>query len=162
MSWKCHGGSQVDLGCCHEESFDLSLLNRYRNFAMGNWTYRCYDDGGAPNLWRRWYDANPDFHASHDSTFDILEQRENWGEPHCKYINKNERILEVRLTGKIKYRIFGIYDPLSSARRQFIVLAIGSHKGSVYSPRNVLKTIVSRKVEVLNGSVAAPSCARPQ
>lgn len=127
---------------------------------MAQWTYRCYDDGKSPDLWRRWYDANPDIHGTHDSTFDILEQQDRWAKPHCDFINKDERLLEIRLNGKVKFRIFGYYD--LEVRKQFVVLGIGNHKGPVYSPKDILKTIILRKKEVLNGAATAHHCPRPQ
>jgi transcriptional regulator with XRE-family HTH domain len=89
------------------------------------WTYRCYDDGRKPNLWQRWYDSSPDFQGSHDSIFEMLESRVNWGPPHAKFLDSENRIIEVRLTGKVKHRILGFYG---DTRGEFIVLGTCFHK----------------------------------
>ena len=72
------------------------------------WTYRCYDNERPINLWQKWYDDNPDFQGSHDAIFRLLEQRETWGGLTCvDFLDKKERVIEVRLTGKVKHRILG-------------------------------------------------------
>src|SRR5258707_5714549 len=86
------------------------------------WTYRCYDDGKMPDLWRRRYDAHPDGQGSHDTVFHVLEQLVQWREPHTKILDKNADVIEVRLSGKdkIEYRILGFYG---KTNEEFIGLA---------------------------------------
>src|SRR5437763_658057 len=107
------------------------------------WTYRCYDDGRTPNLWQRWYTAHPDYRGSHDAIFDTLEQMVEWKPPYVDFLNKNERIVEVRLRGRVKHRILGIYS--NKRRAEFIVLGTCNHKGKVYEPPNIEKTVIERK-----------------
>ncbi len=123
------------------------------------WTYRCYDDGKQPTLWRRWYDDNPNYHGSHDSIFEILEWRWNWGPPHADFIDKDNRIVAVRLTGQVKHRIWGIYG---ETRGEFIVLGACYHKQRSYYPRGILNTVVSRKNEIQGNPRKALACVRPQ
>jgi hypothetical protein len=122
------------------------------------WKYRCYDDGRQPNLWQRWYDSNPNFQGSHDAVFEILESRMNWGPPHADYLDKGNRIVEIRLTGKVKHRILGFYG---NARGEFIVLAACFHKQSVYTPHNIKETVIARKIEIQKNPRKAIACDRP-
>jgi|SRR3982751_1801221 hypothetical protein len=131
----------------------------YKKKVISMWTYRCYDDGEATNLWRRWYDDHPDFRGSHDAIFRILEQRPQWGPPHTKFFNKKERIIEVRLTGSPKHRILGFYP--RNVRMGFTVLATCSHKQKVYVPPDIRKIVVKRMKEVLANAAKAPPCDRP-
>jgi hypothetical protein len=123
------------------------------------WTYRCYDDGGAPNLWQRWYDSSPDFQGSHDSIFEMLESRVNWGPPHTEFLDTENRIIEVRLTGKVKHRILGFYG---DTHGEFIVLGTCFHKQSVYSPPDIKQTVIDRKNEIQRNQGRAIACARPK
>jgi hypothetical protein len=123
------------------------------------WKYRCYDDGRRPNLWQRWYDSSPDFQGSHDSIFEMLESRNTWGPPHADFLDKENRIVEVRLTGKVKHRILGFYG---EARGEFIVLGTCAHKQTVYTPRNIRETVVSRKTEIQKNPGRAHACVRPK
>src|SRR5215510_3229512 len=102
------------------------------------WTYRCYNDGSLPNIWKSWYDNTPDVQGSHDSVFDALEQIRNWKPPYTKILNhKREAIVEVRLSGAVEWRVFGYYGP---TRMEFIVLGVGHHKQRVYYPPDILNT----------------------
>jgi hypothetical protein len=123
------------------------------------WTYRCYDDGGTPNLWQRWYDSNPDFQGSHDSIFEMLEGRVNWGPPHTEFLDTENRIIEIRLTGKVKHRILGFYG---DTRSEFIVLGTCFHKQKVYSPAGIRQTVIDRKNEIKRNQGRAITCARPK
>jgi len=123
------------------------------------WSYRCYDDGKVPNLWQRWYDAHPEVQGSHDAVFHFLEQRDQWREPFSKVFDKNLKIIEVRLNGKVKYRILGFYG---SAQHEFIVVATCSHKQSVYDPPDVKMTAGKRKKEIEANPGKAQLCVRPQ
>jgi hypothetical protein len=123
------------------------------------WTYRCYDDGGTPNLWQRWYDSNPNFQGSHDSIFSMLEDRQNWGPPHAEFLDKDNRIIEVRLTGKVKHRILGFYGV---TRGEFIVLGTCTHKQNVYDPPAIKDTVVIRKSEIESNQGRAIACVRPK
>jgi hypothetical protein len=89
------------------------------------WTFRCYDDGGEPDLWHRWYASNPDYQGSHDAVFDVLENRQAWGPPFAEFLDKQNRIVEVRLSGRVKHRILGFY---SAARWEFIIVGTCFHK----------------------------------
>lgn len=122
------------------------------------WTYRCYDDGKKPNLWQRWYDANPDYQGRHDAVFDTLESLPYWKEPYSKYLNNDERIIEVRLTGKVKHRILGFYG---TKKQEFIVVATCNHKGKVYDPPDAPARAVKRKKEIERGERNAIVCTRP-
>ena len=121
------------------------------------WTFRCYDDGGVPNLWQRWYTAEPDYNGTHDSVFRILETQLQWTNTIYTVVLPGG-ILEVRLSGARQWRVLGYYG---SARREFVVTAIGYHKGKVYTPKDLLKQAVSRRVELENGTRNAPICERP-
>lgn len=123
------------------------------------WTYRCYDDGDQPYLWRRWFDSAPDVHGSHDTVFRGLEQVDVWKKPWTDFIDKKNRILEVRLVGSVEWRVFGFYSEVT--RREFIVLATGFHKQRVYTPADIKKTLVKRKKEVEANLGKAPICVRP-
>lgn len=123
------------------------------------WTYRCYDDGETPNLWDRWYLANADFNGQHDAIFDMLEQLVSWREPHAKFFITEERIIEIRLTGPVKHRVLGYYG--DGARWEFVVLGVCNHKGAVYDPPDIRKTVVKRKKEIERGLKNALACERP-
>jgi hypothetical protein len=138
----------------------LAAASSYRKKVIAMWVYRCYVDGQQPNLWRRWYDAHPDYQGSHDSIFNALEQRLEWKEPWTKFFDKKNRILEVRLNGNVKYRILGYCS--SSVRMEFIVIAICSHKQQVYDPPDIRKTAVKRKAEIESDPERAVTCVRPQ
>ena len=123
------------------------------------WKYRCYDDGGQPNLWQRWYDANPGFQGSHDLIFEMLESRLKWGPPHTEFLDTDNRIVEVRLTGKVKHRILGFYG---DTRGEFIVLGTCIHKQHIYTPHGIRDTVVDRKNEIQKNRGRAISCVRPK
>jgi len=123
------------------------------------WTYRVFDEGGEPNLWQRWYDENPQFRGTHDAVFRILEQLDNWKPPYADFLNKDKRIVEVRLNGNIKHRILGFVSPVT--RREFIVLGTCTHKQRVYDPPDIKKTVVKRKKDVERDLTRTIACARP-
>jgi hypothetical protein len=123
------------------------------------WKYRCYDDGGQPNLWRRWYGASIDAQGSHDSVFEGLETIVNWRKPWARFFDKGNRIIEIRLSGEVEWRVFGFH---SGAQQEFVVLEIGYHKDGVYTPHNVRKTLAKRKKQVEADLGRAPSCDRPK
>jgi hypothetical protein len=123
------------------------------------WKYRCYDDGdGSVDLWKRWYDATLDVQGSHDSVFDGLETMVTWREPWTKFFDKEARIIEVRLSGDVEWRVFGFYG---GARQEFVVLGLGYHKGKVYTPRGIKTTLINRKREIEVDPRKAVPCARP-
>jgi hypothetical protein len=124
------------------------------------WTYSCYDDGGQPNLWQRWYDSNLEFQGSHDAIFGMLEDRQSWGPPHAEFLDKENRIIEVRLTGKVKHRILGFYS--EDVRGEFIVLGTCFHKQDVYTPPDIRSTVVDRKNEIKKNRGKAIACVRPK
>jgi hypothetical protein len=123
------------------------------------WNYRCYDDGGQPNLWQRWHDSNPDAHGSHESVFAGLETMVNWKKPWTRFFDKKNRIIEARLSADLEWRIWGFH---SGAQREFVVLEIGFHKDGVWTPPGIRKTLVSRKTEVERNPAKAPPCDRPK
>ena len=125
------------------------------------WNYRCYDDGQSPCLWKRWYanDADKAAQGSHDSVFGILEQQLQWREPYAKLLDKNNGIIEVRLSGRVQWRILGFYG---DERCVFVVVAICYHKEKVYTPRDVIKTARRRKAEIQIDLGKALVCERPQ
>jgi hypothetical protein len=110
-------------------------------------------------LWQRWYESNPIFQGSHDAIFEILESRQNWGPPYAKFLNKQDRIIEVRLIGKVKHRILGFYG---NVRGEFIVLGTCIHKQKVYTPHGIRETVVIRKTEIQNNQGRAIACVRPK
>ena len=123
------------------------------------WNYRCYDDGRTPSLWQRWYDQNKDKRGTHDSVFRMLEQQKQWTNTvHTKIFDKNNGIIEVRLTGNPKHRILGFYG---EAQREFVILGTCTHKQHVYDPPSIRKTVVSRKKEILENKLKAQVCVRP-
>jgi hypothetical protein len=122
------------------------------------WKYRCYDDGGNPNLWTRWYRGTPDAQGSHDSVFEGLESMVNWRKPWTDFIDKDARIIEVRLSGDVEWRVFGFH---SGAQREFVVLGIGYHKGKVYTPHGIKRTLIIRKKEIESNPEKAKPCERP-
>ena len=123
------------------------------------WTYRCYDDGEEPNLWQRWYESNREFNGTHDAVFRALESMTAWDEPYTKYLDKKNRIVEVRLTGSPKHRILGCY---SGRRYEFIILGTCIHKQRVYTPKDIQKTVAKRKKEIEQDSERTKPCVRPR
>jgi Phage derived protein Gp49-like (DUF891) len=124
---------------------------------MADWQGQCYDDGKTRNLWRQWYDDTPACQGSHDSTFRIIEQLTMWRGPHARKLSNG--VIEIKLTGGVEWRIFGLYG---KAQQVFIVVAIGYHKGKVYTPKGILKTAKKRMKEVESNPGKAVSCERPQ
>ena len=122
------------------------------------WKYRCYDDGGNPSLWKRWYDATVDVQGSHDSIFQGLESMVNWREPWTKFFDKEERIIEVRLSGDVEWRVFGFH---SGERQEFVILGTAFHKGKVYTPHDIRTTLIKRKKEIEADPKKAKPCERP-
>jgi hypothetical protein len=89
----------------------------------------------------------------------MLEDRHNWGPPHTEFLDKDNRIIEVRLTGKVKHRILGFYG---STRGEFIVLGTCTHKQNVYDPPSIKDTVVNRKNEIESNQGRAIACVRPK
>lgn len=128
---------------------------------MANWTYRCYIDGKLPNLWQRWYDSNPQVQGAHDAAFELLEQMEMWAPPKFKNLARDGKgVHEVKMKGRdnLQWRIFG---HAFQNEQEFLVTAIGWHKGKQYSPATVIGTAKSRISEVNNDPGKAESCDRP-
>jgi len=127
---------------------------------MGLWAFRCYDVGDRGCPWRRWYDdLAEEFQASHDEVFDRLETQLIWTTPDVDFIDKENRIIEIRLTGNVKHRIGGFH---AGTRKEFVVLGFWYHKQRVYTPADIKKTLAKRKKEVIAYPERAVSCARPQ
>lgn len=110
-------------------------------------------------MWQRWFDGTPDAQGSHTAIFDGLEQRLQWQEPWSKVLDKNNKIIEVRITGPIQWRVLGFYG---DKRNEFVVVAVCNHKGKIYSPPDIKKTAVKRKKEIEKDPGKAPSCVRPR
>ena len=125
---------------------------------MANWTYRCYDDGKMPNLWRRWYDDNKPARGAHDATFEMLEKMESWGPPNFKSLGSE--LYEVKFFGQDKrqWRVFGMVDQHG---QEFIALNVGYHKDKNYTPSNVMSKARERLKEVKANIEEAPICERP-
>ena len=125
---------------------------------MAIWTFRCYDDGqGPPNLWERWYNAHPEIQGTHDAKLRILEQQPIWNDPHYTD-NMPGDVVEIRIKGRVQWRIFGHYG---QKRYEFVVTAIGWHKGRQYNPRGVVATAGLLKLKIESGKSNAPICKRP-
>lgn len=134
------------------------FYTHYRKKAMALWTFKCYVDGTQPNLWQAWYDAHPEVQGSHDSIFGIIEQQPQW--TNDKYTKKlSNGVIEVRLNGSPKWRIFGHYG---DGRREFVVTAIGWHKGKQYKPQGVVGLAAIRRGEIESGTANAAACRRPE
>lgn len=127
---------------------------------MEDWTYRCYVDGNEPNLWHRWYKDTPVAQGKHDAVFDILEQRTpaEWRRPLIGKIAGADKILEIVLKMNPQYRIFGYF----SKQYEFTVVHIGSHKGTVYTPKNVIESANKRRKNILSGIEESKPCVRPK
>jgi Phage derived protein Gp49-like (DUF891) len=125
---------------------------------MANWTYRCYDDGNSPNLWRRWYDKTAPARGAHDATFDMLEQMEVWGQPNFKSLGQG--LWEVRFQGQDRrqWRVFGSID---QGIQEFCALNIGYHKDRRYTPPTVLDKSRDRLNEIRSTPEKAVRCVRP-
>ena len=125
------------------------------------WTYKCYVTNDSPNLWAKWYEQNPSEQGRHDAVFEALEQIAPWREPYAKALKGSHLagIIEVRLRGTRQWRIFGFYG---EQRQEFILVAIGYHKGSVYSPKDALETAKRRMEEIRRDGSNAKECNRPQ
>lgn len=125
---------------------------------MAVWTFRCYDDGeGPPNLWQRWYDAHPEVQGKHDAILRIIEQQPTWTNEHYTD-NMPGDIVEIRIKGRVQWRIFGHYG---QQRQEFVVTAIGWHKGKQYNPKRVVAQAATLKLEIEAGRANAPPCQRP-
>lgn len=99
--------------------------------------------------------------AKHESAFEYLEARIDWSLPSYKQLVGFDGLGEVRLQGKLAWRIFGFRRDFCGAR-EFVVTHIGNHKGNVYSPRKVLKQAAMRMKEIQNDPSKSKSCSRPQ
>lgn len=99
--------------------------------------------------------------AKHDAAFQFLEANVEWSEPQYKRLRNYDGLGEVRLQGKVAWRVFG-FRRTEDNIREFIVLAVGNHKQQVYRPKNVLKTATRRMKEVQNDPKKAEYCERPE
>ncbi|MER9248921.1 hypothetical protein [Mesorhizobium sp. M0590] len=78
--------------------------------------------------------------------------------PYSKVLE--DGLVEVRLNGLVKWRIFGFFD--RTVRREFVVVAIGNHKQNVYTPKGVLSSAYYLKKEIEAGREKADRCERPE
>ena len=126
------------------------------------WVFFCYDERGKISLWQAWYDSCDDAtKASHDYALEFLEVREHhdWiGTPHFGPLVPQKGIYEIRLPGKIKWRLLGYFGPRPA---QFTVVLICNHKGPVYEPKDSRKTAVKRKGDIESGKRKRIHCVRP-
>jgi hypothetical protein len=126
---------------------------------MVTWTYRCYDDGKAPDMWQRWYTSHAATQGKHNSVFDLVQQQQSWKLPHYKKLRGNSEVSEVILRGQVQHRIFGY---LSDVPNEFVIVAIGYHKDRVYMPKDVINTAAKRRREIIANPTKAISCVRPK
>ena len=129
---------------------------------MEKLTYQCYVTTADPNLWAEWYAGqSKEVQAKHDTAFEFLEAWAEWTDKHYKRLKgKHKGIGEVIIKGSVQWRIFG-FTKAAHSKREFIVTHIGSHKGRVYDPKNVMDTSHKRMVEIENDISKAKSCSRP-
>lgn len=123
------------------------------------WTYRCYDDGRPGCPWRRWYDENPEYQGSHDAVFETLEGLDNWTKPEVDFLDKDNRLVEVRLRGRVRHRILGFH---AGTRHEFTIVGFCYHKQTVYTPTDIKKTAIKRKKAIENDPTLARICNRPE
>lgn len=132
----------------------------YRKIAMANWSFKCYDDGEEPNLWKAWFDGQSKrVKTKHDSVFDILEtmERHQWRLPHVRHLEKG--IYEVRLRGLDReWRILGYLE----SDQVLVVVAIGYHKDDKWTPRGVIGSAVLIKQQIEDGTYETVDCERPK
>jgi hypothetical protein len=125
------------------------------------WTFFCYDDGQPKDLWQTWYDGlDGDTKGRHDVALDFLEVRENhewYNTPHFGELVPDEGIYEIRIRGKIQWRLAGYFSP----NKEFTIVLICNHKQNVYNPRNAKKTAVKRRKQIESGSKTRKLCVRP-
>ena len=110
------------------------------------------------NLWQTSYDSAADeVKAKHDAKWEFLEANEaaEWGKVDTKTF---DGFVEVRLPGKVAWRIMGFFGP---GEHEFTVVLICFHKGQQYTPKKCLKTAKTRTLEVENDLRRRASCARP-
>ncbi|MCY4345872.1 MAG: hypothetical protein OXC17_03650 [Aestuariivita sp.] len=98
--------------------------------------------------------------AKHDTAFSFLEFRHEWKGPHFKRLAKCDGLGEVRLGGRVAWRILG-FRYKKDEIPLFVVVDIGHHKDKVYSPRGLLKR-AKRMEEVKGDPEKAESCERPE
>ena len=126
------------------------------------WTYFCYDNEKEESLWHVWYAArDDDTKASHDYAFEYLEPRENrewYNTPHFGPLVPKKGIYEIRLPGKLKWRLAGYFGP---GVKQFTIVLICNHKGQIYDPPDSKKTAVKRKSQIESGKRKRKQCVRP-
>lgn len=125
---------------------------------MALWSFRCYDDGGDPNLWQRWYDQHPEAQGRHDAVLRIIENQPVWNNEDYTD-NMPGDVVEIRVTGKVQWRVFGHYS--KGERHVFVVNETGWHKGKQYKPRSVVKSSELRRIELEEGEANAVLCKRP-
>ena len=102
-------------------------------------------------------DTTPAYQGTHDSVFGMLEQQNQW--TRTVWTKRFEDgIVEVRLNGKVKWRVLGYYGDV---QREFVVVLICNHKGKVYVPKGALRTAAARMNAIKAGREKAVSCVRP-
>ena len=122
--------------------------------------YYCYITREQPNLWRHWYDSQDEaVQAKHDSVFEFLEAG-HWKGPYYKRLKGYDSVGEVRIRSKVQWRIFG-FRRQGETTPEFVVVHVGSHKGNVYVPKDVLKQSEKRVKEAQNDPRKTDQCKRP-
>ena len=130
------------------------------NNAIDVWTWHCYNDGRAGDLWARWYHAQSDrTRGQHRQVFDALEDRKDWGLPLTKNLSKG--LIEVIVKSEVQWRIFGFYGP-KGVRRAFTIVLIGNHMDKVYDPPDAIKQARKIMKDIENGKSTARPCTRPK
>jgi hypothetical protein len=100
--------------------------------------------------------------AKHDTVFEFLEVRLDWSGPHFKHLQgKYSGLGEVILKCRVEWRIFGHRRTSPQGVREFVVTHIGNHKGTVYTPKDVLKTALKRVKETEVDPRKSAPCDRP-
>ncbi len=124
--------------------------------------YKCYISRDKPNLWSKWYfQQSEEVQGKHDTAFEFLEQRKDWNLPHFNKLSGRGGIGEVRLSGKVAWRIMGFRNTVDGIQF-FIVVDNGFHKDNNYNPRKPIDEAHKRIEAVKNDPRKAESCKRPK
>ncbi len=128
---------------------------------MSSLNYYCYVTSKKPNLWSNWYhDQDEAVQAKHDTAFEFLEAYDDWREPQYKRLGSFGNVGEVRIRGKVQWRIFGFRRD-SEGSKEFVVVHVGHHKQNVYKPKRVREQSEKRMKEIQDDPKKADRCDRP-
>jgi hypothetical protein len=119
------------------------------------WTFRVFKDAGV-NVIEEWLTSLP---AGIEERVRVLlihmANEQTWGGHYFKKLTGYDNLYEIRITGKVQYRLLGCYGP---GRRVFSLL-LGTTKGgasrgksATYDPKNALEIADTRsKIALENG-----------